>query len=162
MPKSERPQPALGLAIHQLRIKRGAKQKDIADATGLTRRTLSLIEHGGANPTWATVRDIADALEVSMSELAKLAESSKIESSVEGQKSASQSLHPARRDSRKRLPRAATTENAPPGRRGASGVTTGRRVGFPPATQSVALDKRKIALRAGFWLAPFSLHLIPH
>ena len=74
MPKSERPQPALGLAIHQLRIKRGAKQKDITDATGLTRRTLSLIEHGEANPTWATVRDIADALGVSMSKLAKLAE----------------------------------------------------------------------------------------
>ena len=74
MLESERPQPALGLAIRQLRIKRGAKQKDIAVATGLTRRTLSHIEHGKANPTWATVRDIADALEISMSDLAKMAE----------------------------------------------------------------------------------------
>jgi DNA-binding XRE family transcriptional regulator len=74
MQTSERPQPALGLAIQQLRIKRGATQKDIADATGLTRRTLSYIEHGHANPTWATLKDIADALEIKMSDLAKVAE----------------------------------------------------------------------------------------
>jgi transcriptional regulator with XRE-family HTH domain len=35
---------------------------------------LSLIERGLANPTWATVRDIADALRVSIGELAKLSE----------------------------------------------------------------------------------------
>jgi transcriptional regulator with XRE-family HTH domain len=74
MRESERPQPALGLAIHQLRIKRGGKQKDIAIATGLTTRFLSFIESGRANPSWATLQDIADALEVSMSDLAKMAE----------------------------------------------------------------------------------------
>lgn len=36
--------------------------------------TLSLIERGKANPTWETVRGIATALGVSISELAKLAE----------------------------------------------------------------------------------------
>ncbi len=72
MRESRRPQPALGLAIKQLRVERGAKQKDIVDATGVTRRTLSHIEHGKANPTWAIVQDIADALEVPMSELANL------------------------------------------------------------------------------------------
>jgi len=74
MRESERPQPALGLAIRQLRIKRGAKQQDIADASNITRRSLSFIENGGANPTWATLLDIAAALEVPMSELAKMAE----------------------------------------------------------------------------------------
>jgi hypothetical protein len=33
-----------------------------------------MIEGGNGNPTWATVRDIADALGVSMGDLAKLAD----------------------------------------------------------------------------------------
>jgi transcriptional regulator with XRE-family HTH domain len=41
---------------------------------GVTGRTLSLIEQGHANPKWATVRDIADALNVSMGDLAKVAD----------------------------------------------------------------------------------------
>ncbi len=36
--------------------------------------TLSLIERGHANPTWATVKSIATALDVSIGELAKLSE----------------------------------------------------------------------------------------
>ena len=48
---------------------------DIAvEEAGLTGRTVSAIETGNANPTWATVRDIAAALGVSMVELARLAE----------------------------------------------------------------------------------------
>ncbi len=39
--------------------------------------TLSHIEAGHANPTWATVRDIADALGVSIGQLAKVAEKHK-------------------------------------------------------------------------------------
>jgi transcriptional regulator with XRE-family HTH domain len=88
MRESERPQPALGLAIHQLRIKRGATQKDIAAATGLTTRTMSFIETGKANPTWATLQDIADVLEVSISELAKLQEKLKAEGEGKPTKSA--------------------------------------------------------------------------
>jgi DNA-binding XRE family transcriptional regulator len=41
---------------------------------GITGATLSLIERGHANPKWATVRDIAAALNVSMGDLAKLAD----------------------------------------------------------------------------------------
>jgi transcriptional regulator with XRE-family HTH domain len=41
---------------------------------GIADPTLSLIERGYANPTWATVRNIASALGVSMGELAKLAD----------------------------------------------------------------------------------------
>jgi DNA-binding XRE family transcriptional regulator len=37
-------------------------------------QTLSHIEAGNANPTWATARDIAAALGVSITELAKLSE----------------------------------------------------------------------------------------
>jgi transcriptional regulator with XRE-family HTH domain len=75
MRHSERPQAALGKAIRALRDERELTQETLAERTGLTGRTLSGIETGTANPTWATVRDIAAALGVSISEVAKLAES---------------------------------------------------------------------------------------
>lgn len=74
MRHSDRPQPRLGKAIRQLRKKRNATQEEVAEAAGITGPTLSLIERGYANPTWATVEDIAKALGVSIGELAKLSE----------------------------------------------------------------------------------------
>jgi len=74
MRHSERPQPALGNAIRQLREKAGDTQAELARKAGIADPTLSLIERGHANPTWATARDIADALGVSMGELATLAD----------------------------------------------------------------------------------------
>jgi transcriptional regulator with XRE-family HTH domain len=74
MRHSERPQPALGQAIRQLREKRGATQEQLAQSARIAGPTLSLIERGHANPTWATVRDIAAALGISVSALAKAAE----------------------------------------------------------------------------------------
>lgn len=68
------PQPALGRAIRELRRKRGASLKELAPQAGVTFGTLSLIERGEANPTWQTVRQIAEALEVSIGELAMLSE----------------------------------------------------------------------------------------
>jgi transcriptional regulator with XRE-family HTH domain len=64
----------LGKAIRQLREKRGMSQEVLGPAAGITPGTLSLIERGEANPTWGTVRGIAAALDVSISELAKLSE----------------------------------------------------------------------------------------
>lgn len=49
-------------------------QETLASDAKTTLSTLSVIERGLANPTWATVRDIATALEVSIGELAKLSE----------------------------------------------------------------------------------------
>ena len=49
-------------------------QEALATAASLTGRSLSAIETGKANPTWATVRDIASALGVPVSTLAKAAE----------------------------------------------------------------------------------------
>lgn len=68
------PQPALGEAIRQLRNKRGLSQEDLAHAAGVTTGTISAIERGNSNPTWGTVKSIAKALEVSVPELAKLAD----------------------------------------------------------------------------------------
>lgn len=74
MRHSDRPQPALGKAIRQLRVKRGLTQVALGEDAGVSGRSLSLIELGHANPTWATVRDIAVALGVSMGDLARLAD----------------------------------------------------------------------------------------
>lgn len=49
-------------------------QEVLAAKSKLTGRSLSAIETGKANPTWATVGDIAAALGISISTLAKAAE----------------------------------------------------------------------------------------
>jgi transcriptional regulator with XRE-family HTH domain len=74
MKRSSRPQPGIGAAIRQRREKVGMTQEALAGEAGTTLSTLSVIERGLANPTWATVRDIAAALNVSIGELAKLSE----------------------------------------------------------------------------------------
>ena len=75
MRRSDQPQAALGEAIRQLRSKHSLTQEDLAHKAGITTGTLSLIERGQANPTWATVRGIAAALGVSMGELGRVADS---------------------------------------------------------------------------------------
>lgn len=70
----DQPQPALGEAVRQLREKRGVTQERLAQDAGLTTGTVSLIERGRSNPSWGTVRAIADGLGVTMGELAKLAD----------------------------------------------------------------------------------------
>jgi transcriptional regulator with XRE-family HTH domain len=70
--KTSQVQPALGKAIRELRHKRGASLETLAGEAGITLNMLSLIERGEGNPTWATVRGIAAALDVSIAELAKL------------------------------------------------------------------------------------------
>jgi transcriptional regulator with XRE-family HTH domain len=74
MAPSQRPQAALGKAIRQLREKQGATQEAIAHEAGVTASTFGLIERGHSNPTWATLKDISAALDVSMIELATVAE----------------------------------------------------------------------------------------
>ncbi len=74
MRRSERPQPAFGEAVRELRLKRNATQEEIAAGAEITPQTLSLIERGQANPTWDTARKLAAALSVSIGELAKLSE----------------------------------------------------------------------------------------
>lgn len=74
MRRSDQPQPALGKAIRQLRDKRGMTQEALAHAAGVTVGHLSMIERGHSNPTWATVKAVAAALDVSMTELSKRTE----------------------------------------------------------------------------------------
>jgi transcriptional regulator with XRE-family HTH domain len=48
-------------------------QEALAHAAGVTVGHLSMIERGHSNPTWATVKTIAAALNASLVELTKLA-----------------------------------------------------------------------------------------
>lgn len=72
MSTSSNPQPALGAAIRSLRIDKEAKQQAVAEAAGITVAHLSKIERGLTNPTWGTVVAIAESLNVSMVDVAKL------------------------------------------------------------------------------------------
>jgi transcriptional regulator with XRE-family HTH domain len=72
MRRSDQPQPALGKAIRQLREERGMTQEALAQEAGVTVGHMSMIERGHSNPTWATVRAVAAALDTSMVTIAKL------------------------------------------------------------------------------------------
>jgi transcriptional regulator with XRE-family HTH domain len=68
------PDAALAVALLNLRRARGQTQEDLAHAAGLTVTAYARIERGSANPTWTTVRRIAAALDVSVSELGQAVE----------------------------------------------------------------------------------------
>jgi len=74
MRRSDQPQPALGKAIRQLREERGMTQEALAQEAGVTVGHMSMIERGHSNPTWATVKAIAAGLQVSLTDVTKLAE----------------------------------------------------------------------------------------
>ena len=50
-----------------LRLRHNYSQQELADASGLSRNTLSLIERGRTSPTIATLKKIADALKIDIS-----------------------------------------------------------------------------------------------
>jgi transcriptional regulator with XRE-family HTH domain len=74
MGRRHEPQEALGRAIRQLRDERGLKQKQLAQSADMNVTAISHIERGRANPAWGTVRRLAAALDVPLSEVAARAE----------------------------------------------------------------------------------------
>ncbi|HEX4465355.1 MAG TPA: helix-turn-helix transcriptional regulator [Solirubrobacterales bacterium] len=72
MRRSDQPQPALGKAIRQLREKRGMTQEALAQDAGVTVGHMSMIERGHSNPTWGTIKGVANALEISIADIATL------------------------------------------------------------------------------------------
>jgi transcriptional regulator with XRE-family HTH domain len=74
MAPSDKPQPALGKAIRQLREKKGLTQEAVAHDAGITTATLGVIERGLSNPTWATLKGVAAALGIAIGELATAAD----------------------------------------------------------------------------------------
>lgn len=61
--------PALASTLRRLRKERGETQEDLAHRAELTVAAFARIERGHANPTWTTVRRIADALEITLAAL---------------------------------------------------------------------------------------------
>jgi transcriptional regulator with XRE-family HTH domain len=74
MPPPLPPDPALGLAIKELRETRGLTQEELATQAGTTVGTVSRMEAAKSAPAWATVMQITRAMRVSLSELAQAVE----------------------------------------------------------------------------------------
>ena len=77
MPGVPRPTGAdrdLARALRTLRESQGRSQEALAHDAGLTVVTLARIERAQANPTWLTVRQIVKALNVPLTDLARLVE----------------------------------------------------------------------------------------
>jgi transcriptional regulator with XRE-family HTH domain len=74
MAPSDKSQPALGKGIRELREKKGLTQEAVAHDAGITTATLGVIERGLSNPTWATLKAVAEAVDVSMVEIARRTE----------------------------------------------------------------------------------------
>jgi transcriptional regulator with XRE-family HTH domain len=72
-PRTE-PQPGLGQAIRQLRTERGLSQEELGLRAEIHPTWVSHLESGRNNPAWGSVRRLAGALDVKLSELAALAE----------------------------------------------------------------------------------------
>lgn len=78
-PRTE-PQVALGQAIRQTRIAHDLSQEEVANLADTHPTWISHVE-SGRNPAWGTVRRIASALGVEVSEIARLAEQIEAEGS---------------------------------------------------------------------------------
>lgn len=65
---------ALGQAIRDIRKGHGVSQEELAFSCGLHRTYVGGIERGERNPSFTNIRRLADALDVTTSELMALAE----------------------------------------------------------------------------------------
>jgi transcriptional regulator with XRE-family HTH domain len=65
---------ALAAVLRRLRTERDLSQEAVAHQAGVSYTTLAKIELARSTPGWATVRAIADALGVSLAELAAAVE----------------------------------------------------------------------------------------
>jgi transcriptional regulator with XRE-family HTH domain len=72
------PVSALAAAVKQLREERGITQEALAFHAGITVGTLSKIELAQTSRAWATVSAIADALGVTLTELAAAVEAERV------------------------------------------------------------------------------------
>lgn len=66
---TRRPQHIFGEVVRKLRRTRGISQEALADAAGLHRTYISLLERGLRNPSLTVIQQLAAALKVRMAEL---------------------------------------------------------------------------------------------
>jgi transcriptional regulator with XRE-family HTH domain len=69
-----KPDPALGAAIRQAREDAGLTQMQLAVGADLALGTLTRMEAGTTDPSWSSVRAIAEALGLSLAALGRLVE----------------------------------------------------------------------------------------
>ncbi len=74
MPKPSKRDCALAIVLRRLREQRGQSQEQLGYRAGLTAGALARIELAQSAPAWATVLDIAQALELSLVDLATAVE----------------------------------------------------------------------------------------
>jgi len=74
VPRAPKPDPALASALRRLREDRDLTREALAFHAGLTTGSLARIELGQSSPSWDTVRKVAKALGISLTELAKAVE----------------------------------------------------------------------------------------
>ena len=74
MPRRLTPQLALGLAVKIRRQELSRTQEQLANDSGLHQRWISNVETGKRNPSYASLRRLADALGLTTSELIAAAE----------------------------------------------------------------------------------------
>jgi transcriptional regulator with XRE-family HTH domain len=79
MPAPPKPQVALGQAIRRIRDREGLTQEKLAFRAGYHPTWISRVERGTQSTGWATAKRLADALGVTMVELAALAERIELE-----------------------------------------------------------------------------------
>ena len=63
---------ALGTALALTRIRKGIKQKDLAERLGLTPSYISLIEHGNKSPTFRTLHRICFQIGIKDADILRL------------------------------------------------------------------------------------------
>ncbi len=74
MPPRSEPQPGLGRAIKELRIEGSLSQEELGHRAEIHPTWISHIESGRNNPAWGSVRRIASALDIKLSDLVIRAE----------------------------------------------------------------------------------------
>lgn len=65
------PQKSVGYAVRSRRHAAGLTQRELADSADVNVTWLSHLERGRANPAWGTLSRLADALGISMVDLAR-------------------------------------------------------------------------------------------
>jgi len=69
-----KPDPALGAVLRRLREQRGESLENVGHHAGVTANTLGRIELAHAGGGWSTILDIARALDVKLTDLARQVE----------------------------------------------------------------------------------------
>jgi len=73
VPRSSRDK-TLGAVLRGVREERGLTQEVVAFHAGITTGTLARLELGDSDPSWSTIRSVANALDLSLQDLAAAVE----------------------------------------------------------------------------------------